>query len=191
MRSLFLTLLFFSRLGYGATPELLEATEAFKLSARAAGEGAIEVVYQIAPGYYLYRDKFRFESDAQQIALGAPQIPPGKVKHDEFFGRMETYRGEVRITIPLTRSPDAAGRLTLTAISQGCADVGVCFPRSRNIQRSISTPVPQAMLYRPARLNPRVWPNSRRQQARRNAIYSLFPASAHLSHRRLSQNPTD
>ena len=46
---------------HAAEPELLEPEKAFAFSARVAGPDVIEVRYVIARGYYMYRDKFRFE----------------------------------------------------------------------------------------------------------------------------------
>lgn len=108
-----------------AEQDLLEPDQAFRFSARVLGPDAIEVRYQIAPGYYLYRDKFKFAVKPADIALAAPELPPGKLKKDEFFGEVETYRGELRIRLPLKSA--GVGQATLTATSQGCADVGVCY----------------------------------------------------------------
>ncbi len=109
-----------------AEPDLLEPEKAFRFDARALGADAIEVRYQVAPGYYLYRDKFKFAIEPSTMELGAAEIPPGERKKDEFFGEVETYRGELRIRVPVknARAGDAA---TITATSQGCADVGVCY----------------------------------------------------------------
>ncbi len=111
---------------HAAEPELLEPEKAFAFSARVAGSDSIEVRYVIAKGYYMYRDKFRFVLEPVTVARGGPQLPPGKIKKDEFFGETEVYRNEVRITLPI--QPDGhVDRVTLTAVSQGCADVGVCY----------------------------------------------------------------
>ena len=40
--------------------ELLPAEKAFKFSARLLNRSAVELSWQIAPGYYLYREKFAF-----------------------------------------------------------------------------------------------------------------------------------
>ncbi len=83
--------------------------------------------YQIAPGYYLYRDKFRFAAAPADVKLGAPRLPPGKMKRDEFFGEVETYRGDLSIVLPFRLDGTNVPAITLTAISQGCADIGVCY----------------------------------------------------------------
>src|SRR6185312_11293605 len=71
----------------------------------------------------MYRDKFRFSAQPATVALGKPEFPAGKIKEDEFFGKVETYRDEVVVRVPVK----AEGPFTLQAQSQGCADVGVCY----------------------------------------------------------------
>jgi len=106
--------------------DLLEAGQAFKFSARALDGQTLEARYQIAEGYYLYKGKLKFQAEPSEVILGTPQLPAGKVKQDEYFGKVETYRHDLVIRLPYTRG--GASRLTLKAVSQGCADVGVCYP---------------------------------------------------------------
>jgi len=108
-----------------AEQDLLEPDQAFRFSARVLAPDAIEVRYQVAPGYYLYRDKFKFAAQPGSVELGTPELPPGKLKKDEFFGEVQTYRGEVRIRLPVRAA--GAANVTLVATSQGCADAGVCY----------------------------------------------------------------
>jgi thiol:disulfide interchange protein DsbD len=104
--------------------EFLDPEVAFKFSARALDANTLEARWQIADGYYMYRDKFRFELAG--ATLGTPQLPAGKVKEDEFFGKVESYRKDVRIALPIQRTPGTQS-ITLTATSQGCADAGLCY----------------------------------------------------------------
>jgi thioredoxin:protein disulfide reductase len=106
--------------------DLLEPQQAFRFSARVAGPDTVEVRFRIAEGYYLYREKFRFSAVPDSVGLGQPDFPPGKFIEDEFFGRSETYRGELRIRIPVERASGLKA-FTLKVVSQGCADVGVCY----------------------------------------------------------------
>jgi thiol:disulfide interchange protein DsbD len=48
-------------------------------------------------------------------------------KRDEFFGDVETYRGNLTILVPLQLAEPNVSVVTLTAVSQGCADAGVCY----------------------------------------------------------------
>ena len=106
-------------------PKLLPPEQAFRLSARALDPSTIEARFDIADGYYLYRDKLRFTTEP--AAAGQALLPPGKAKHDAFFGDVDTYRGELVVRVPLTKAV-AGETITLHADSQGCADVGVCYP---------------------------------------------------------------
>jgi thiol:disulfide interchange protein DsbD len=125
-RWLLLVLLMCSGFAQAAEPELLDPEKAFAFSARVVAPDAIEVRYVIAKGYYLYRDKFRFTLEPAAAAAGAPRLPPGIIKKDEFFGEVAVYRDEVRIALPVTAGGQD-GRVVLIAVSQGCADVGVCY----------------------------------------------------------------
>src|SRR6476660_1353846 len=118
----------------GAPPDLLEPEQAFRFSARSLGADAIEVRYQVAPGYYLYRDRLKFAVAPAPAALGTPEMPAGQRKKDEFFGEVETYRGEVRVKLPVLNAK-AGDTVTLDATSQGCADIGVCYvPQEQKAQ---------------------------------------------------------
>jgi thiol:disulfide interchange protein DsbD len=122
--ALVLLLLSFPVLGQlklGSTDNLLEPEKAFRFSARSV-EGAVEVRFAIAEGYDMYRDRMRFE--AQGAQLGKPEFPQGIPHKDDFFGEQQIYRKDLRIRIPA----QAAGAFELKVTSQGCADVGVCYP---------------------------------------------------------------
>jgi thiol:disulfide interchange protein len=106
-------------------PELLEVEKAFQPTARLKNAKTIEVEFKIADGYYMYRKRFQFAPEGDGLKLGKVQIPSGKIKQDATFGRVETYRKSVRMLLPFTSS-DKEFRFKVT--SQGCADVGVCYP---------------------------------------------------------------
>src|SRR5438874_1896667 len=101
--------------------DLLDPEQAFRFSARLADAGHAEVRFAIADGYYLYRDRLRFSAEGAR--LGQAELPAGLPHKDEFFGDMPIYRGTVSIRVPV----QADGRFELKVISQGCADVGVCY----------------------------------------------------------------
>ena len=109
-----------------AADDYLEPDKAFQFSAEMVNPHLISVTYLIADGYYMYRDKFRFQVAPAASKLGKIRFPAGSVKQDPLFGKVETYRHAVRIQLALLSLP-ADGKVVLTAISQGCADVGVCY----------------------------------------------------------------
>ena len=119
--------------------DLLPVEEAFALSAEADGE-EIRLSWRIADGYYLYRHAFRFESVAPGLVLGEAVIPPGEQTVDEFFGETETYRDRVTVRLPIAEHP-GAGRVEIQVRSQGCADLGVCYPPHR---QTVSLDLPDA-----------------------------------------------
>jgi thioredoxin:protein disulfide reductase len=108
--------------------DLLEPDQAFRFSADIVNPDTIRVSWDIADGYYLYRDRIRFSTDTPGIELRETELPPGEIRNDEFFGKLAIYRKQAVVTIPVTRSNDAPATLKLSAVSQGCADIGVCFP---------------------------------------------------------------
>ena len=119
----FLALLLFATFAH-AEEDLLEPEKAFVFSARPIDAGTLEARFQIARGYYLYKNRLKFTADGG-VTLGKPELPAGKVKQDEFFGQVETYRGDVSIRVPVS---GASKPFTLRAGFQGCADAGVCYP---------------------------------------------------------------
>ncbi|MCG6870314.1 MAG: protein-disulfide reductase DsbD [Gammaproteobacteria bacterium] len=108
--------------------ELLPPEEAFSMSASLRDADTIVATWKIADGYYMYRDKLEFRIPVSGYAFGELEIPPGKVKHDEFFGDVETYRHELSAILPIVREAGAPETFTLQTRSQGCADIGVCYP---------------------------------------------------------------
>jgi len=124
-----LLLLGFSPLASSLDPaDLLPPEQAYRLQARPTASGEAALAWDIAPGYYLYRSKFKFAAKTPGVTLGEARFPPAQKKHDEFFGEMEIYRGHVEIILPLNREPAAPATAELEIAVQGCADAGVCFP---------------------------------------------------------------
>lgn len=109
-----------------AAEEPLPPEQAFQVSAEAGTP--IQIAVRIAPGYYLYRDKFSFTLQPAALQAGAPAMPPGLSHTDAHFGEQIIYRDQLRFTLPYTGTgtPEA---LTLTL--QGCADIGICYPPTR------------------------------------------------------------
>ncbi len=108
--------------------EFLDPMVAFKPTAKALDGQTVEVRFEIAKGYYLYKDKFRFKADPESIVLGPAQYPAGKMKKDDLFGDVEVYYKEAKIRVPVERNSSGTLPLTLKLTSQGCADGGICYP---------------------------------------------------------------
>jgi thiol:disulfide interchange protein DsbD len=134
---MFSLFLFFTSMGHAE--EFLDPAVAFKPTARALDGQTIEVRFEIAKGYYLYRDKFRFSAEPATVELDTPELPKGKEKLDDTFGKMEVYFKEALIRVPVKRNSSGPLALTLKVTSQGCADAGICYPPQ---QQKISIELP-------------------------------------------------
>ncbi|MFY9315400.1 MAG: protein-disulfide reductase DsbD N-terminal domain-containing protein [Burkholderiales bacterium] len=119
------------------SPELLEPGKAFRIWARALDERNVEVAFKIAQGYYMYRNRFSFATEAGK-PLADVEIPRGKIREDQFFGKQETFRDLVRIRVQVSAEAAAKGALSLKVISQGCSDKGVCYvPLEQTVRVSL------------------------------------------------------
>jgi len=122
-----------------AGPEPLPPERAFAYSLRALDPATLEARFEIAPGYYLYRDRLSFTVAPGTLAA-PPVLPVGAVKDDPFFGKVETWRGQVAVRLQLA-APAAGAEVTVTADSQGCADIGLCYPPQR---QNLTVTMPRA-----------------------------------------------
>jgi thiol:disulfide interchange protein DsbD len=115
-----------------AASEPMPPEQAFAMTARALDAQTVEIRFDIANDYYLYGSKFRFAAEPATVTLGEVERPPGKIKNDEFFGEVETYRGKLNMLLPVT-PPEGVTRFRLTVTSQGCWDGGICYPPTAQV----------------------------------------------------------
>jgi thiol:disulfide interchange protein len=108
----------------GGLGAILKPDEAFRLMPAEVRGKTLRVEWEIAPGYYMYLQRLKFESADGAAALGAAKLPAGEKHHDEHFGDVLIQRaGRLVAEIPVNVPPKS---LKLTY--QGCAEVGVCLP---------------------------------------------------------------
>ncbi len=110
-----------------ATGELLPVGDAFTMNARFDKPNELTVAWQIAPGYYLYRDKLTFAS-AGRIDLGAATLPAGEPHTDDNFGDVEVFYNYIEAKIPFARASPDELEVEITAGFQGCKDGSICYP---------------------------------------------------------------
>lgn len=107
-------------MGGAQADDFLEPEQAFKVAARTAPDGALVLQFEVAQGYYLYREPLRFAAGDRLLA---PVLPPGQRKFDETFQKeVETYRDRL-----VVRLEDVADVKRLNVTAQGCADKGLCY----------------------------------------------------------------
>jgi thioredoxin:protein disulfide reductase len=109
-----------------AVNEPLPVETAFSLSATRLDK-RVNIQFLIADGYYLYKDKISLKP-LTPPSLSELVLPSGKIKFDETFAKnVETYRTKLTIN-PIQSSTTIDASLVIDVYSQGCADIGICYP---------------------------------------------------------------
>ncbi len=67
----------------------LPVEQAFEFESEVIAPGKVEIFWRIADGYYLYKEKLKFEADGVEIE--PIELPPGHDHEDEFFGKTQVY----------------------------------------------------------------------------------------------------
>jgi len=112
--------------------EPLPVDQAFVGNLRFDSANELTAAWQIAPGYYLYRDQFTFAVDGE-IQLDAAVLPAGVAHNDENYGDVEIYRNNVELIVPFARAHPDSQELTITVGYQGCKDESICYPPSEQV----------------------------------------------------------
>lgn len=100
----------------------LRVEEAYQVSLSRLADNQIALDWQIAPGYYMYKDNFTFKVNGQALPA---TYEPGIVKYDEYFEQdLEIYHDRARVVVSNLPNPP----YQLQVRSQGCADAGLCYP---------------------------------------------------------------
>ena len=107
--------------------DLLRPQEAYRYAVADTGD-AIEIDWVVEEGYYLYRNKMSYASDSNSIVFGEVVLPEGLHHEDEFFGVQQIYRDRFYVSIPYTVAGETPASMDLIIKSQGCADIGICYP---------------------------------------------------------------
>lgn len=116
-----------------ASDEILDPEIAFRVSADAYSNNQLILNWDIKPGYYLYKDKFKVEPVNADISLGDAVFPKGKVKNDPAFGHVEVYYGQNSVSIPLVRNDLNQQTFDLAVAYQGCKEDKVCYPPIKKV----------------------------------------------------------
>lgn len=112
---------------------ILSPDDAFKLSVERIDEKILHADFKIAPGHYLYRDRFKFELVPADQASLSTALPQGEPKQDPTFGATEVFHDHVTATITLTSEGELPAHLKLQATYQGCSEKGLCYAPIRKI----------------------------------------------------------
>ncbi|WP_255376541.1 protein-disulfide reductase DsbD domain-containing protein, partial [Oleiphilus sp. HI0086] len=85
--------------------EFLKVDEAFKFRSSPTDNG-LKLSWEIADGYYLYKERFKFrlvdKSLEPLVKLGPPEFSSqGKPKQDDYFGLVHAFYKHVEIALPI------------------------------------------------------------------------------------------
>jgi thiol:disulfide interchange protein DsbD len=106
--------------------DLLTAAQAFRLVSAQRGADRITVTFDIAPGYYLYRQRLHFAvAQPAGSRLASPELPAGDRIAAVDGTTAEIYRGPLQARLHWL--PGSAPE-QLQISFQGCAEAGVCYP---------------------------------------------------------------
>ena len=107
--------------------DLLAPDQAFQFTSKVKKADRLLLSWDIANGYYLYRNKFKFVSLTPGVKVGEQSFPASQTKHDATFGTVEIFRDHLEVEVLIQRQDPKLNKLTLEIAFQGCADVGVCY----------------------------------------------------------------
>ncbi len=130
--------------GADGKDDILHPDRAFHLDIDASNPARLALHWDIAEGYYLYRDKFRVTADTEKVAVGDLSIPPGTIESDPEFGDVAVFYDEVGITAALSRAAAEPGEFELQVTYQGCKKGSVCYPPQTKTFPVSLTPVQAA-----------------------------------------------
>lgn len=116
--------------------EFLHPDKAFQLDVAAIDSISLEGIFKVAPGYYLYKDRIKFEiKDTNQGKVTNVDLPTGDMKDDPNFGNKEVYHHDFAARIA---TENTAENIVLLAKFQGCSEKGLCYaPQTKTYELSI------------------------------------------------------
>lgn len=101
----------------------LSADKAFAFTTTIDSTRTMSVKWQIAPGYYLYRQRIHFAFTPNLKAQ--IHFPQGKIQQDRGHDPYEVYAGD--ISIPIVFQTEVQ-KVQLKVDYQGCSERGFCYP---------------------------------------------------------------
>lgn len=108
------------------TETFLSPDEAFKLKLNAVDATNIQAAFTIAPGYYLYNARTKFEVSSNSAGkVESVNLPPGEIKDDPNFGKQEVYHHDFNANIKLSNV--TGNEIIIAATYQGCSEKGLCY----------------------------------------------------------------
>ncbi|WP_432695344.1 protein-disulfide reductase DsbD [Marinobacterium sp. YM272] len=104
----------------------LPVEQAYQMRIEAVSPGRFDLVWQMEPDYYLYRDKV-IVTPGEGVQVVDRRNAESITKDDPLFGQVEVYYDEARISL-LVGGEKGVTEGTLDVSYQGCWEGGICYP---------------------------------------------------------------
>ena len=111
--------------------EVLAPDIAFQASVGVEDSQTLLADFTIAPGHYLYKERFKAELLSSGAVITGISLPAGIAKDDPTFGNTEVYYDAVSAKIHLSEGSRFPLELQLTY--QGCSASGLCYAPIRKL----------------------------------------------------------
>ncbi len=108
--------------------------QAFQFSAMAKDSQTLVMQWNIAKGYYLYRERIHIKPvNPKTTSLGQPIFPHGIKKHDDLLGDYQVYAESAKVGVPLVNAP--GDTVAVQVQYQGCSSEGYCYPPTTRVAK--------------------------------------------------------
>ena len=114
-------------LGGSKKPTFLPPDQVFQVQVVAQDAHTLQANFNIAQGYYLYRDRINFKAMDGAAKFAAPVFPEGDLKDDPNFGRIVVFHHSFQAAVPVQLNKPAE-KITVVVEYQGCSEQGLCYP---------------------------------------------------------------
>lgn len=114
--------------------DVIPVEEAFKFSVKAVSNDHIELNWDIAAGFHIYKDRIKISSDTPEITIKQVIFPSGVIENDAAFGEVEVYKVSPLLIPVDLNNPKQLQKLLIIVKYQGCSDKGICYPPQKLVQ---------------------------------------------------------
>lgn len=108
-----------------AEDEVLAPDAAFQVNVVAQDKQTLRADFTIAPGHYLYKERFIFGILSANAVIDRFELPEGVAKDDPTFGVTEVYYNYTTALLYLDEG--ASFPINLQITYQGCSSSGLCY----------------------------------------------------------------
>lgn len=157
--------------------DFLEVDEAFKLTFQVASENSVNAIFQVAEGYYLYKEKIEFTTETGERPVSI-QLPAATIKQDPYFGEVEIFDTDFSALIDFQTNVES---MIIHAVYQGCATDGICYSPVNQTFDLADLRIPASDAQNPANPNRNASESTSGQQSMLTLLLGAFVAGILLT----------